>query len=181
MTMNWQISVSVVAERPATDDEFAAITEQLEPYAAAVGAVPGVEASVSVILAIEARTLRAAVDNALRLVVGTVSGAGVPGAGAVQVSGVTFAEAQRRITSPVVPELVGMTELGALLGVTKQRANQLTAEHESFPAPVLALASGRLWLRAAVEAWGATWERKRTGRPRKSAQNTSARVAPRQP
>jgi hypothetical protein len=169
MTMDWQISVSVVADRPATDDEFAAITEQLEPYAAAVGAVPGVEASVSVILAIEARTLRAAVDNALRLVVGTVSGAGVPGAGAVEVSGVTFAEAERRITSPVVPELVGMTELGALLGVTKQRANQLTAEHESFPAPVLALASGRLWLRSAVEAWVATWERKRTGRPRKSA------------
>jgi hypothetical protein len=166
--MEWQISVSVRADRPATDDEFDAITERLEPYAAAVGAVPGIEASVSVILAVDARTLRSAVDNALRLVVGTVTAAGVPGAAVVELSAITFDEAERRIAEPVVPELVGITEIGEILGVTKQRANQL-ATAAGFPAPAQTLASGRLWTRTAVVAWARTWERRRTGRPRKSA------------
>jgi hypothetical protein len=48
--------------------------------------------------------------------------------------------------------LVGITEIGELLGVTRQRANQLS-NTASFPAPAADLAGGRIWEREAVEKW----------------------------
>jgi hypothetical protein len=50
------------------------------------------------------------------------------------------------------PELVGVSELAGLLGVTRQRASQL-ATHERFPRPVAHLASGPVWDAAAVRAF----------------------------
>jgi predicted DNA-binding transcriptional regulator AlpA len=51
-----------------------------------------------------------------------------------------------------VLELLGLSELAELLGVSKQRADQL-ARQNGFPDPVAVLRGGRLWDRAAVEAW----------------------------
>ncbi|MCU1677722.1 MAG: hypothetical protein JWM93_2480 [Frankiales bacterium] len=167
--MQWQVSITARAGRPVTDDEFIAITDKLEEYAAAVGAAPGDPSSVDVVLAIDARTLRSAFDAAIRLVVGTASDAGVPGVAAVAAEAIEFEEAERRVLAPAVPELVGISEIAGLLGVTKQRANQLVTEHKDFPRPAQQLAAGKLWPKSAVEAWASTWTRRRTGRPRKSA------------
>jgi ATP-dependent Clp protease ATP-binding subunit ClpC len=49
--------------------------------------------------------------------------------------------------------LVGVTEIGELLGVSRQRASQIANTYTDFPAPEAELAAGRVWLRAAVEAW----------------------------
>lgn len=49
-------------------------------------------------------------------------------------------------------DLVGVAEVAALLGVSRQRVSQLAAS-ESFPAPEAQLAAGPVWLRAAVEQW----------------------------
>jgi prophage regulatory protein len=49
-------------------------------------------------------------------------------------------------------DLVGVTEIGDLLGVSRQRADQLTRT-EAFPDPVAVLSAGRIWRRADVEAW----------------------------
>lgn len=51
-----------------------------------------------------------------------------------------------------VDELVGVTEIGDLLGVSRQRADQLT-RIEGFPEAIAAIAAGRIWRRADVEAW----------------------------
>jgi predicted DNA-binding transcriptional regulator AlpA len=48
--------------------------------------------------------------------------------------------------------LVGVAEVAALLGVTKQRVTQL-AEKPDFPKPTVRLAAGPIWERADVEAW----------------------------
>ena len=48
--------------------------------------------------------------------------------------------------------LVGTTEIASLLGVSRQRADQLTHAPD-FPKPVATLAQGRVWERGAVEAW----------------------------
>ena len=48
--------------------------------------------------------------------------------------------------------LVGTTEIGQMLGVSRQRAAQL-AQGEGFPEPVATIAAGRIWMRADVEAW----------------------------
>lgn len=49
-------------------------------------------------------------------------------------------------------DLVGTTEIGALLSVSRQRADQLSKSDE-FPEPVATISAGRIWLRADVETW----------------------------
>lgn len=51
-----------------------------------------------------------------------------------------------------IMDLVGTTEIGQMLGVSKQRADQL-ARTKSFPKPVAELAQGRVWRRRDVERW----------------------------
>lgn len=49
-------------------------------------------------------------------------------------------------------DLVGVTEIAAMLGVTTQRVSQL-ARTPAFPAPVATLAAGLIWERSDVEEW----------------------------
>lgn len=48
--------------------------------------------------------------------------------------------------------IVGAAEIAELLGVSRQRVDQLTRRPE-FPTPVAELASGRFWVRGQVERW----------------------------
>lgn len=61
--------------------------------------------------------------------------------------------------------LLGLTEIAALLGVSRQRASQLATEYEDFPRPVAELASGRIWETAAIEAWASDHPVRPPGRP----------------
>lgn len=54
--------------------------------------------------------------------------------------------------APVTHHLVGAREIETLLGVSRQRVYQLTARPD-FPAPVVALAMGKVWSREDVEQW----------------------------
>lgn len=49
-------------------------------------------------------------------------------------------------------ELVSTVEIADLLGVTRQRVDQLSRS-EGFPEPKAELAIGRVWDRAAVVVW----------------------------
>jgi hypothetical protein len=69
--------------------------------------------------------------------------------------------------APRLPDIVSVPEVAVILDVSRQRVHEL-ARHTGFPEPVYELPTGRLWLRAAVEAFAQRWERK-PGRPRKSA------------
>lgn len=48
--------------------------------------------------------------------------------------------------------LLGLQELADLLGVSRQRADQL-ARYQGFPKPVAELKGGRIWKRGDVERW----------------------------
>ncbi len=48
--------------------------------------------------------------------------------------------------------LVGAAEIGQMLGVSRQRVQQIT-NHRDFPKPYDELAMGKVWKRPAVEAW----------------------------
>ena len=61
-------------------------------------------------------------------------------------------------------ELVGVTEVAELLGVSRQRVAQLR-EREDFPAPVAELAAGPVWTRTNLTRFVEAWPRK-PGRPR---------------
>jgi len=49
-------------------------------------------------------------------------------------------------------DLVSTKEIAALLGVSRQRVDQLT-RIEGFPAPAAELAIGRVWKRTDIERW----------------------------
>ncbi len=68
---------------------------------------------------------------------------------------------------PTVP--VGLSEVASILGVSRQRAVQLAVQYRDFPPPVAELAAGRVWDRAAVEAWAEAHKERRPGRPRRGS------------
>jgi len=61
--------------------------------------------------------------------------------------------------------LVGLSEIAAMLGVSRQRAGQIIRDYDDFPAPVAELASGRIWETPAVEAWAEAHPVRPPGRP----------------
>jgi len=61
-------------------------------------------------------------------------------------------------------DLVSRVEIAELLGISRQRVQQLT-DRPDFPPPVADLAIGKVWARSAVEQWA-----RRTGRlPRENS------------
>jgi predicted DNA-binding transcriptional regulator AlpA len=59
----------------------------------------------------------------------------------------------------VTNQLLGVTEVAALLGLTRQRVQQLTETDPDFPSPAAELARGRVWERDDIVKWA-----KATGR-----------------
>lgn len=79
----------------------------------------------------------------------------------------TVEELDRRLQESNVPELVGVAEVAGILGVTKQRASELSHSRR-FPKPIVQLAAGPVWDRHAIARFVETWPRRRTGRPKKA-------------
>ncbi len=69
--------------------------------------------------------------------------------------------------------LVGAAEIAEMLGVSRQRVDQLVSTYEDFPSPEAELSGGRVWSRTAVETWKAmhserrAWKETRGERPRR--------------
>ena len=51
------------------------------------------------------------------------------------------------------PELMGISEIAELLGVSRQRVDKISRTDTSFPAPIADLHAGRIWLRDAIDKW----------------------------
>jgi predicted DNA-binding transcriptional regulator AlpA len=52
-----------------------------------------------------------------------------------------------------VHHLVGSTEIAEMLGVSRQRVDQIMRTDDSFPEPEVELHAGRVWKRADIERW----------------------------
>jgi len=65
-----------------------------------------------------------------------------------------------RLIVEVTPELVGVSEAADILGWDRRRVATYVSRG-AFPEPVAALASGRVWRREDVEAFGADRVRRR--------------------
>lgn len=50
-------------------------------------------------------------------------------------------------------DLMGVHEIAELLGVSRQRVDELSRTRDDFPAPIETLKSGRIWQRSDIEAW----------------------------
>lgn len=159
----WRATVMYAASlKGITADQADALMRHLPGYGLATSDGRHVRLEMTV----QASTLRKATDEALKAaaaahadafdVVGTAAGIRV----------ITEEESERELTSPAPLDLVGMAEIAEMADVSKQRAAQL-AELDAFPAPVAEPRAGKMFLRAGVERFLSTWER-RTGRPRKA-------------
>lgn len=62
------------------------------------------------------------------------------------------------------PELVGVSEIAELLGVSRQRVGELRRQ-PGFPAPIAELRAGPVWSRPSLDRFLRSWPRK-PGRPR---------------
>lgn len=115
-----------------------------------------------------AGTVRQAADTALRDTRAALTAAGVSGHPAgihVLPEDEWIADAEH----PAPARLLGIAETARLLGVSRQRVAELMDTHPEFPAPLARLASGPVFSRDSVVAFTSRWERRRTGRPRKTA------------
>jgi predicted DNA-binding transcriptional regulator AlpA len=70
------------------------------------------------------------------------------------------------LTVEVTPELVGVSEAARILGWDRRRVATYVSRG-AFPEPVAVLASGRVWRREDIEAFGADRARRRGRRIRR--------------
>jgi len=62
----------------------------------------------------------------------------------------------------VMDEVMGAAEIADLLGVSRQRVQQLVRRAD-FPAPMATLTMGKVWRRDEVERWAAERRRRLDG------------------
>lgn len=115
-------------------------------------------------LSVAATTIDEAVYNALNRFHEAVMKVGLPEWPIVKVEAITETALDAALAVPNFPNLLGVSELAELLGVSRQRASEL-AHSTTFPRPAAELASGPVWIEPAVLRFVEEWER-RPGRPR---------------
>lgn len=158
----WAVRIEVT-HRLGEETAFRLVDEvmgSLKSYSA-VGSYSATALGVQ--LSLEASSPETAVVRALRTLRNTLRKAGMaqePQIVDVEVQAAEHLEARLREPDP---DLVGISELAALLGVTQQRASQLAARRD-FPAPYQRLAAGPVWFKHNLSRFLEEWEAKRRRR-----------------
>jgi len=91
--------------------------------------------------------------------------AGLPDWPVVRVEAVRQDRLEADLSESAVPEVLGVTEVAKLLGVTRQRLAVIRREHEDFPKPFTELAATPLWYKEAITEWSKHWNRRPGPRP----------------
>jgi predicted DNA-binding transcriptional regulator AlpA len=69
----------------------------------------------------------------------------------------------------VTDQLVGIPEIGQLLGVSRQRASKIIHTVDDFPEPLAHLSGRRIWFREDIEKWAQSHPRRPGRLAKKSA------------
>jgi hypothetical protein len=77
----------------------------------------------------------------------------------VRVYGLEADDFEAELSSPLLPDLVGIAEIASILRVSRQRASEL-ARSKNFPRPLVNLAAGPVWLASSVDRFAKGWARK---------------------
>jgi hypothetical protein len=162
--MEWSVLVETRAPSGTNDDELLELLGDLREALADRGAAAGGDGrGWDVRLTLEAPGPAAAVGAGIELVTEWAQKVGLPVWPVVRTEAVEASVLEAELAVRNFPDIVGVQEVLAILGVTKQRLWQLRGAGQ-FPDPMVELAATPVWLRPAVEAFVETWNRK-PGRP----------------
>ncbi len=161
---DWSVLIEVAAlieTEPELDpdavDDFIAVLEDYGP------AVSYGSHRWAVELSMAAPDGGAALNSAVETVYKAAEKAAVPRWPVVRAAVASAVQVDTELSQSNIPPLVGVSEIAALLGVSRQRASEL-ARSPDFPVPVASLASGPVWLEPAILRFAKRWNR-RPGRP----------------
>lgn len=157
----WYVDVDLILPAPADDGQIEALMDLVQPLHGAVAAGAGTTIGLS--LAIDAEGSWEALTKAHGVVAHDVS-AVIPGSRVASVRALDEGTRTAEIDMPRFPELVAVPDIADMLGVARQTAFKLS-NRDDFPSPALTPRTGNLWVRAAVENWSATRDRKPGRRP----------------
>jgi len=144
-----------------TDDAVDELMDRLEEYDGIVSSGPR---SWDATVTIDASNPHQAIDEGARIIEHWAAKSGMPSWPTVLVEAIRQDVLAEQLARPTLPDLVSAPEAADILGVRPQRLHQLADERKDFPEPAYELRAGKLWLRAAIEAFA---QRKRQpGRPR---------------
>ena len=168
----WAVYIKAAGRGTVTEDQASALLDELaELHAGGVGFGPG---AYTVTVNVEAPDPVAAGEAARAAVAGAAARVGLPDWPVVRLEAITEAEQDADIAAPLIPPLVGISEIAGILDVTRQRVDALR-KRPDFPDPVAKLAAGPIWNRHAVERFDERWER-RSGRPPKTHDDVAALI-----
>lgn len=170
MSIDWVAQLTYTAPG-LTPEDIATLTEALDDGGVTYHADTGI---LQITLEVAADTLRDASDAAQ-------TAAGVTGllkpTRLYVLPAADFLAAGGAHPGVYTADLVGMTEIGRILGVSRQRASTLAKTEPDFPAPVRP-GPRALYGRASVEAFGKRWKATRNPRggprPRKNPHQGAA-------
>lgn len=154
MTETWY-NVLVEAQAPAgvpARDADDAADDLMDLLAGHSGVVATGESSWRAALSVAAGDAGSAVARGAGVVAAMAARAGMPGWPFIRAEAVRHDVLAAEYESPVMPEIVSEPEAADILGVAQQRFRELAAR-AGFPRPAYELRTGRLWLRAAIEAY----------------------------
>ncbi len=156
----WSVAIEAEAGDDAAAQEVDAeqLWPLLEALAAHSPAVGGGGRRYDAQFNVEAVDAATAWTKGLRVWKRAVGAAGLPAWPVVHVEVLTVAE-QDRIQALPHPVLVGVSEIAALLGTTRNRAWQVTRKPD-FPQPLALLAGGPVWAVSMVSRFLDEWRRR---------------------
>lgn len=166
---NWNVTIELVgndSETVTTDalDDLLHVLSDLSPVVITPSKDPADgRVRFGVDVTIDAPDAHDAIENARYHFAQALDKAGLPRWPVVRVEALTDEELDHRLQTPMFPKLVGVAEVAEMLGVSKQRVSEL-GRQESFPRPIISLASGPIWAEPAVAQFIEHWDR-RPGRP----------------
>ncbi len=143
------------------------IDDLLEELAPVHAAASFKDRALTVQLTVKASSVRSAMDKGLTILLEALREVGIKDKGIFAGSAQMMERLDQELSLSNAPELVGVTELGRLLKVTRQRASELARTGSGFPRPIAFLASGPVWDKAMIARYVQHWERRPRGRPRK--------------
>ncbi|MEV6964288.1 hypothetical protein AB0M47_04155 [Hamadaea sp. NPDC051192] len=142
---HWSVSITARTPAPVTEDHAVPSGTALGPEAAI--ALPYEPAEVHACFDVEADTIDT-VTIGLQRITQALNALGIEHT-MEEAQAISYEALEHALTAPQVPPLVGIAEIAKILGVSRQRAHEVTGKPD-FPKPVDELAAGKVYLRAAV-------------------------------